>query len=471
MRQTTRLALSGLLLSLLLLAFSPTAPAQATRQQAATKTETPTPQLVDRPVIVAVYSFVKHEKILPGSDFTLKLDLYNQGNRTAYNVTATLQGDKLIPRENGGVQVFNDLAAGTDRTMRQTMYVAPELDGQSTATLNVSVVYTDDVGSSYSTVLVILIDLTKAPPTAAYVSPAATRTPTSSPRSKLLITSYKTDLEKLQSGNMFKLTLDIQNQGNAFARNVTMVLGGATITSDSTPSSGGGGVSGGGADLSKFAPLGSSNLYALGEIVPNTTFTQTIPLVVNVSTDPGAYPLKISFVYEDGSGNLVLDDQVITMLVYGLPQVSVSFYEPVPDLMVGEFRTLPIQITNVGKRASVLGDITISASSGMLNKNTGTIGTIEAGGYFTMDAEYTADTPETVTVTVQIKYTDDFQQPGLIEKTLTLNVIEMPPPAPDGGGEGGLNGGKGEIPVTPIEETLTDKLLKALLGFFGFSGG
>jgi hypothetical protein len=220
--------------------------------------------------------------------------------------------------------------------------------------------------------------------------------------------------------------------------------------------------------LSKFAPLGSSNVYALGEIVPNTTFTQSIPLVVNVSTDAGAYPLKISFVYEDGSGRQFVDEQVITLLVYNLPQVSASFSEPVPDMMLGEFRPLPIQITNIGKKLTVLGDITVSASSGLLNKNTSTVGTVDTGGYFTMDVEYTADTPGPVTVTIQIKYTDDFQQDGLIEKTLTLNVIDMPTPSPDDGGDG-TNGG--EVPLPPTEETLIDKILKALLGFFGFSGG
>jgi len=469
----TRLALSGILLFVLLLAFSPAASVQAIPNLASTKTPRPTrtltntPAAMDRPIIVAAYSFVKREKILPGSDFTLKLELYNQGALKAYNITVTMQGDKLIPRDNGGLQVVNDLAPSAYRTLRQTMYVSPDLNGQPNATLTIAVAYNDEFGNSYSTSLVLLIDLNEAPPTSSYVGqPAATRTPTPAARSKLIIGSYQTDLQKLQAGNLFKLTVDIQNQGNASARNVTMVLGGATISAEGTPSSSG--VSGGSADLSKFAPLGSSNLYSLGEIIPNTTFTQTIPLVVNVSTEAGAYPLKISFVYEDGSGNLILDDQVITLLVYGLPQVSASFYEPVPDLMVGEFRPLPIQITNIGKKGAILGDISISASSGLLNKNTGTVGTIEAGGYFTMDAEYTADTPGPVTLTIQIKYTDDFQQSEVIEKTLTLNVIDMPTPMPEGG-EGGMDGG--EVLPPPVEETFMDKLLKAILGFFGFSGG
>jgi len=39
-------------------------------------------------------------------------------------------------------------------------------------------------------------------------------------------------------------------------------------------------------------------------------------LVVNVTAAPGAYTLTLSFVYTDEKGNRLVDDQVITPLVY-----------------------------------------------------------------------------------------------------------------------------------------------------------
>ena len=52
-----------------------------------------------------------------------------------------------------------------------------------------------------------------------------------------------------------------------------------------------------------------------------------------------------------------------------------------------------------------------------------------------------------------------------LENTITFNVLDAPPmPAPGAAGTGG------EIPV-PVEESAWDKLLKAVFGFFGFSGG
>jgi hypothetical protein len=136
---------------------------------------------------------------------------------------------------------------------------------------------------------------------------------------------------------------------------------------------------------------------------------------------------------------------------------------------VGEFRTLPIQITNVGKKPTILGDMTITASSGTLGKNKATVGTIDTGGYFTLDAEYTADTPGPVTLTFQINYTDDFQQPETIENTITFNVLDAPAFPQDGSDL--APGQDGEIPPAVVEEGPLEKVWKAVLGFFGFSGG
>lgn len=460
---------------------APTATQTKTRRPTRIPSITPTPGDTDRALILATYSF-PGKGVVPGSDFRLVLELYNQGKRDASNVIVTIQGDKLIPRGNGGVQAVPLIASGGDKTIQQILYATPDLAGQETVSITITVAYTDDTGESYSTPLVILVNLKDPQPTddSQYTgSIAPTKTSTEAPRSKLIIGSYKADIEKLQAGNLFKLTLDIQNLGNATARDVTMVLGGATVTTsgDGTPASGGGGVSGGGADLSKFAPMGSSNLYYLGNLSPAISQKQTLALVVNVATDPGVYPLKISFVYENGQGERLVDDQVITLLVYALPQINVGFYDTVGDISIGEFRPLPIQITNTGKKATILGEVTVSASSGTLSKNIATVGNVDTGGYFTLDPEFVPDTAGKVTLTIQIKYTDDFQQAGVIEKTLSVNVVDGGLP-PDGGtdgngsGSGGNAGGGTDFTPPPVQqESFLNSFLKAVLGFFGFAGG
>ena len=41
--------------------------------------------------------------------------------------------------------------------------------------------------------------------------------------------------------------------------------------------------------------------YHHGDLAPAISKEQTLDLVVNVATDPGVYPLKISLVYENGA--------------------------------------------------------------------------------------------------------------------------------------------------------------------------
>ncbi len=58
--------------------------------------------------------------------------------------------------------------------------------------------------------------------------------------------------------------------------------------------------------------------------------------IVNVSTAPGIYPLKVSFIYTDPKGNRLSDDQAITLLVYALPQLEISFYRDPGPFMAGQ---------------------------------------------------------------------------------------------------------------------------------------
>jgi hypothetical protein len=76
-----------------------------------------------------------------------------------------------------------------------------------------------------------------------------------------------------------------------------------------------GGVSGASGEFTNFAPLGSSNIQSLGSIAAGSELNVNQALVVNVTTAPGAYPMKISFSYLTEAGVPLTDEQVITLLV------------------------------------------------------------------------------------------------------------------------------------------------------------
>jgi hypothetical protein len=396
-----------------------------------------------------------------GQDFSLTVRMENAGQFKAYNVQASFASTDLVPTKTGGVSVVGDVNADTSFDVSQQMTAVGSLYGKVSVIVEMTVTYYDDKGTQYSEKFTMNVPVVAT--NYVYYSP----TPTSVTRSQLVITAYETDLQPLQPGAQFALKLTIQNMGNANAKGVTMIVGGGSAGSSSGGTPQPGGVSGGSGEFSNFAPVGSSNVQSLGDIASGGTFTAAQNLIVNVSTNPGAYPLKITLSYTDDKENVINDEQVITLLVYQLPVVELSFYQPVFDLTAGLPNPLPIQLTNLGKKSAVLGNMKITTNNGFIENDATLVGNLEAGGFFTFDSTVFPDSPGALELTVTIDYTDDFNQARTIVKTITLNVMEMPlEPTPDPNLPNG-----GEFPVPGAEETFWQKAWRFILGLFGLDSG
>ncbi|MBI4926423.1 MAG: hypothetical protein HY835_01565, partial [Anaerolineae bacterium] len=331
-------------------------------------------------------------------------------------------------------------------------------------TVPVKLTYTDSNGQAYSETFSITLQMR-------VYSGAAVATPTPTQaqvfRPQLVIDAYQTDVSPLQPGSQFALKVNVKNLGNADARAVTLVLGGgATPDPSGTPQPGG--VSGSGADLATFAPLGSSNLVYLGDLPAGANKESTAQLIVNVSANPGAYTFKLSFVYTDPKGARMVDDQVITLLVFSLPQVEVNFYRDPGPIFAGQPAQLPLQVVNLGRKQAVLGNLTVTTANVPVENNTSLVGPLDPGGFFTLDSMITPLEPGELVLNVVINYNDDFNQPRQIEDTITLTVQEAMIIDP-GMGEGGIPGEGAPLPV--VEETFWQKVVRFFKGLFGLDSG
>lgn len=415
-----------------------------------------------RPLVVVSSYSVSGGAITPGQDFTIKLVLANVGKSPASNLVISFESSDFLPRDTGGVRAITSLGAGNSVEVSQSMASSADLAGKTIATLAGKLSYTDAAGTAYSEAFTFTINLNEP----VYYGSSATATPTASLRPQLVVSTYKTNVDPLQPGTIFNLDLEVHNLGSADARAVTMVLGGGVSAGDGSGTPQPGGVSGSGGDLTNFAPLGSSNLQYLGDVTSGMTMKATSQLIVNVNTQPGAYPLKLSFVYTDSKGNRIVDDQVITLLVYSLPQVEVSFYRDPGTLFTGQPNMLPLQVTNLGRKSSVLGNMKVTAEGADVTNNIMLVGTLDPGGYFTLDAQLMPFQAGPLTLNITINYTDDFNQPRLIETTLDVMVEEMPTPEPSMG-----EGMNGEMPPAVVEETFWDKVLRFVKGLLGLDSG
>jgi len=437
---------------------------------ATTAINTPTskpPNGYERPVIVVDTYSLSQDTISPGDSFTLYITLYNAGQKYATNAVATFTPGDLMPRESGGVIAVGEIAPGNHSTFGQPLLLSSSVWGSVTS-INMLVSYTDETGIMYSETFTITLPVFHSYSSIITPTPTPTQSPTPSNKPQLVITGYTTDITPLQPGVQFSLSINIQNMGNSTAKRVTMIVGGG-----SGSSSGGsgtqqpGGISGASGEFTNFAPIGSSNVQSLGDFSPGYSSYANQSLIVNVNTTPGAYPLKISFVYIDDQNHVLIDDQVITMLIYRLPLLDISFYQEASTFYMGQPNMLPLQVVNLGRNSIVLGNMRVNGQGGQFINNTILVGTLDPGGYFTLDATYIPDIPGTTNLVISIDYTNDFNQPQVITKTLSIDVLEQPmiePPA-----DGSQNGGLDVAP--PSSETFVQKLWRFILGLFGLDSG
>lgn len=434
--------------------------------------ETPTqtvepPGNFERPVIVVDSYSLDQDTISPGSAFILFITVYNAGQQYAKNIVATFSSGDLIPRQTGGVVAVGEIAPGNHSQFAQPLFLDSYFWG-TVVSINMSLSYTNETGAMFSDTFTITL------PVYLVYSPGATATPTPTPtlapnmKPQLVITNYSSDITPLQPGTQFNLTINIQNMGNATAKKVTMIVGGGSSTSSGDAGTlQPGGVSGGSGEFTNFAPIGASNVQSLGDFSPDIAKTAIQALIVNTSTAPGAYPLKISFISTNEQNQTFVDDQVITLLVYKIPILDISFYQEVSTLFTGQPNTLPIQVVNLGRSSVVLGNMSVTAGSGQFSNSTVFVGNLDPGGYFTLDANYIPDIPGVTDLLVSVNYTNDFNQPEVITQTLTVEVMEQPviKPPVDGNQDNG-----GEV-LPPEPETFLHKVWRFVLGLIGLDSG
>ncbi len=439
---------------------SPSLPPSATREE------------YGRPLVIIQSYSLDTGSVTAGSDSNLTINLYNSGQHYAYNVVLTFTPGDLQPRSTGGVIVVGDIAPGNHASVSQPLTAVSDLWGKSLAELALNIAYTDQNGLGYSTNFNLTFSINQPKYTYYTPTPTPTITPTPTnapiPRGQLVITTYRSDVNPLEPGTQFNLQLDVENLGSGEARRVTMIVGGGSTTSSSGTQEAGqtGGISGSSGDFTNFAPLGTSNVQSLGIIPVGGKITASQSLIVNVATNPGAYPLRITFIYLDERGNQVSDDQVITLLVYRLPKMDINFYQDPGMLYTNQPGALPLQIVNLGKTTAVMGNMTVESNGGQVMNNTILVGSLDPGGYFTLDSTVIPNQSGPLEIIVRVAYTDDFNQPQEIVKTLALEVLEAAPLEPTPG-EGEMGGGEIVNPTPAFEETFTQKAWRFFLGLIG----
>jgi len=458
-------------------------------------------QVTNRPLlyIVDYHTSLGGKSVNPYGSFGLTFIVGNNGRPAdvenpdpndpahARNIVMTFSSADFDPLD-GSVITFYEVDANNkgNETRTHNFKVNDMSTWKYSGQIQAVTTYTDPNGVPYSDTFIFTIMINQVGGTG---STSATATPAVVKRPQMVVNSYTTDIDPLQPGSRFKLGLSVSNAGTADARAVSLVYGGGASggTTDPLGTPQAGGVGGAGGDVSNFAPVGNSNVILLGDVPMGGTLSPEQEFIVNVTTNPGAYPLKLSFVYTDTNGVRMVDDQVITLLVYSLPQLEFSFYQPMEGMITaGQMGMLPIQITNLSRKSVVLGNVVATSPNGEMSNNSILVGTLDPGGYYTFDPMFMPFSEGEAAINFEIRYTDDFNQLRTYNSSLTINVnppMEMPQPYPllDENGNPVLDENGNPIMVDPMnpfpdgnpQEPVSQpgffaRIWNAIKSFFGF---
>lgn len=435
--------------------------------------EESTPSPSGRPLLVLESYSTGSYGVRPGQDFNLHFRLGNEGWSKARNIKVISSGADFIPRGNGGLIYAGVIDVGASTAYDQPLAANSALPENSFGSLTLQVQYSDEVGANYSETFTLGIPITSKPKStsAPVFATTPTPTPTPVPKPQLIIQSYQTDVTELKPGTRFTLSMEVHNVGGNEAKRITMIVGGGTNTGgfngdEDAPKDGGAGLSGAGGDFSAFAPIDSSNVKFIGDLVSGETLFATQSLIVNSGVKSGAYTLRVTFVYQDDKGVSLTDDQVVTLVVSGRPILDIGFYRPLDPIFVGMPAPLPLQIMNLDRNSLILSKMEVTAGSAYLENNTAFVGYLDPGGYFTLDPMIIAEHAGPTSIVVRVEYLDDFNHTQSILKEFLIEVGEAPifepPPGeipPDVG------------PEPPVSETTWQKVIRFVKGIFGLDSG
>ena len=275
-----------------------------------------------RPILTLRSYTVIPSPVQAGQEFTVEIEIYNNGSRAGENTIAIFSGGDFLPVGDAGHLLWQ---LHINRTVKVSQKMrAPAALSPGVHRLIVDLGANDWEGNHY--------DYPQAIP----VEVIATARPVTSAPPKVVIDTARTDPGLLAPGMPFTLTLGLVNRGDRAAAEVYV----------------------GCAEESLTVPLDGSPLTAVERIGAGETATVTLPLMLAWEVAQGGRQgITLSLNYQDANGSTYQDTQSIgvevdTGLASG-PQLVVERYQSEPASPApGTSFTLTLLVCNVGTEAA-----------------------------------------------------------------------------------------------------------------------
>jgi len=342
-----------------------------------------------RPQLVIDEARTQPSVLGPGDAFSLTLQMANRGNRTATQVAVgAASADLAVPASGSNVVAIERIGIGQVVTATLPL-VLGEVTQAGRLNLDIALDYSDYNGGSYSDRQSVGLEASTA----------------LEDRPQLIVASYHTTPEDPAPGDTLTLTLEVSNVGGGEAQRLMLTLGGEA-----------------GSGLEPFAPLQSSNVKFVPRLPAGETVEITQQFVVDGGAEAGAYGLPMTLAFDDDWGTRHSDSQLISLLVRRRPHLQIGFYRPVAVATVDVPFELPVEVTNIGRTLANVSILEVTSQQLEISEGSVYLGPLDGGTSGSLEATAVAQEGGTAEVLVTAHYLDDFEQPQVVTKTLTVEV-------------------------------------------------
>jgi len=375
-----------------------------------------------RPQLVVESAWTEPPVLGPGDRFTLTLQMANRGERTATRVVVgPASAELVVPAEGSNLAVVDRIAPGRAVTVTLPLVLGTVKQGGRVG-LELALSYGDAAGGTYSDRQSVGLEVSSS----------------LADRPQLLVAAVHTDPPVVAPGDLFTLTLEVQNVGGGDAYRLLLTLGGE-----------------GGKELGPFVPRETGNVLFVPRVPAGERVQVTVPLVVDGSADAKAYGVPALLSYEDARGTTRSDVQRISLVVQRRPIFRIDFYRPVEGAMVGMPFPLPVEVINLGKATVNVTMMEVTGEGLDIQNGSLYVGPLDGGTSASLEAMAVAQQAGMVEVVVHVHYLDDFNRPQTVSQTLTVEVAGPPEPLPQ------------ESAPSTEEGSFWEKILRFLRGLLG----
>lgn len=333
------------------------------------------------------------EVLTANKDFSIAMDLKNNGGTAAKNIKVSLISDKEIITKSLSPVYLDTLDSKAVKTVEFKLFATDEAATRNYP-LAVNIEYEDLYGNKYTASQYVGV----------YIENGTTKTVP-----KIIIDKYSIDPTTVQAASDFTVKMSFLNTSRT--TNVSNIK--VTVSSDD----------------GTFTPTDSGNTFYLESIPSKQSVERELVLHVKPDAEQKSYILTVNFDYEDDKGNPYTTKETMSVRVLQNPRLVTGEMSLPPETFVGQPLSIYVDFYNMGK--STLYNMMIKAEGNFQGQNLSNyVGNFEPGRTDSFDTSITPSAPGELTGNVVFSFEDANGKVTEIRKEFKVNVTEMPQPGP-----------------------------------------